>query len=91
MFFFLHLSIEVYPRVGRTTTEIVVGKGSNGTASECPTKKFNGIMVIGKRTNIGRKIIGGSIRAGKIRVRKIRAAMIRAVVTMTAETVDRER
>ena len=85
---------------------MVVGKGSNGTVSEYPTNKFNRIMVAGKRTNIGRKIIGGSIRtgkiragkirvrkirAGKIRVRKIRAAMIRAVVTMTAETADRER
>jgi hypothetical protein len=75
----------VYPQAGGTTTEIVVGKGSNGTTNEYPTNKFNGIIVAGKRTNIGRKIIGVSIRTAEIRTAKIRT-----VVKMTANTVDRE-
>jgi hypothetical protein len=92
----LHLFIERYPQAGGMTIEIVVGKGSNGTTNEYPTNKFNRIIVAGKRTNIGRKIIGVSIRTAKIRIAKIRTAeirtaKIRTVVTMTADTVvDRE-
>jgi len=77
---------------------MVVGKDSNGTTNEYPTNKFKRIIVTGKRTNIGRKIIGVSIRTAKIRTAKIRTAEIRTAeirtrtaVTMTANTVDRER
>jgi len=71
---------------------MVVGKDSNGTTNEYPTNKFKRIIVTGKRTNIGRKIIGVSIRTAKIRTAKIRTAEIRTAeirtrtaVTMTAE------
>lgn len=101
----LHLFIEVYPQAGGTTTEMVVGKDSNGTTNEYPTNKFKRIIVTGKRTNIGRKIIGVSIRTAKIRTAEIRTAEIgtagirirtagirtRTAVTMTANTIDRER
>jgi len=84
---------------------MVVGKDSNGTTNEYPTNKFKRIIVTGKRTNIGRKIIGVSIRTAKIRTAEIRTAEIRTrtavtmtaeirtrtAVTMTANTVDRER
>lgn len=84
---------------------MVVGKDSNGTTNEYPTNKFKRIIVAGKRTNIGRKIIGVSIRTAKIRTAEIRTAEIgtagirirtagirtRTAVTMTANTIDRER